>query len=197
MGGEGHCVPRRTRRELAVVLGVATAAFAGNGDSFKLGRNNTASAVSKLIKNGARPALDLRVDSGPPLAVNSSAKVAKLDSQRRRLRLRCATGQRLIGRLCYDENPQATNTVSNASDECHDLGGQLPGAMQRRSIRSEPGIDLGTTTPTWSADLQFLGTATPPNDLFAIAVFDSGGLQMTDDQQLRPFRCFYQPLAPR
>jgi preprotein translocase subunit SecE len=31
---------------LAVVLGVATAAFGANGDFFKLGKKNTASAVS-------------------------------------------------------------------------------------------------------------------------------------------------------
>lgn len=37
---------------LAVVFGVASMAFAGNGDAFKLGRNNTASALSKRITNG-------------------------------------------------------------------------------------------------------------------------------------------------
>jgi hypothetical protein len=66
-----------------------------------------------------------------------------------------------------------------------------------RSIRSEPDIDLGTnTTAHWSADLQFLGTTNPPNDLHAVAVFDTGGLQLVDDQQSRPFRCVYQPLTP-
>lgn len=29
-----------------------------------------------------------------------------------------------------------------------------------------------------------------------LAVLDSGGLQLVDDQLLRPFRCVYQPLKP-
>jgi len=48
----------------------------------------------------------------------------------------------------------------------------------------------------WSADLQFLGTANPPNYLHAVAVFDTGGLQLVDDPQPRSFRCVHQPLTP-
>ena len=50
----------------ALVLGVATAALGANGDFFKVGRANFASAVSVLDKSGAGPALRLLVDSGPP-----------------------------------------------------------------------------------------------------------------------------------
>ena len=67
---------------LALILGVATAAFGDNGDFFKVGKANTASAVSKLIKQGAGPALDLRVDSGTPLKVNSDTKVDKLNADK-------------------------------------------------------------------------------------------------------------------
>jgi len=66
----------------ALVLGVATAALGANGDFFKVGRANFASAVSVLDKNGAGPALRLLVDSGPPLAVNSSARVANLNADK-------------------------------------------------------------------------------------------------------------------
>jgi len=66
----------------ALIFGVATAAFGANGDFFKVGKSNTASAVSKLIKQGAGPALELRVDSGAPLKVNSETKVAKLNSDK-------------------------------------------------------------------------------------------------------------------
>jgi hypothetical protein len=61
---------------LALVLGVASAAFGADGDFLKVGKSNFASAVSVLDKSGAGPALKLLVDSGPPLAVNSSTKVA-------------------------------------------------------------------------------------------------------------------------
>jgi hypothetical protein len=65
---------------LALMFGVASMAFGANGDFFKVGRSNLASAVSTLTKSGAGPALSLKVGSGAPLAVNSSQKVAKLNS---------------------------------------------------------------------------------------------------------------------
>jgi hypothetical protein len=67
---------------LALVLGVAAAAFGANGDFFKVGRANLASAVSVLDKSGAGPALKLQVDSGAPMAVNSSTKVANLNADK-------------------------------------------------------------------------------------------------------------------
>ncbi len=67
---------------LAVVLGVATMALAANGQPFLLGKVNVATAVSKLVKQGSGPALSLRVDSGPPLAVNSTRKVTNLNVDR-------------------------------------------------------------------------------------------------------------------
>lgn len=65
---------------LALVFGVATTAMGANGDFFKVGKSNLASAVSVLTKRGAGPALDLRVGSGPPMQVNSQTKVANLNA---------------------------------------------------------------------------------------------------------------------
>lgn len=62
---------------VAVVLGLASVAFGADGDFFKVG-----SSISTLVKSGAGPALNLRVDSGPPLRVNSTAKVANLNADR-------------------------------------------------------------------------------------------------------------------
>ena len=67
---------------LAAVLGVASTALAANGKPFLLGKSNVATAVSKLVKSGAGPALELRVGSGPPLRVNSGARVANLNSDK-------------------------------------------------------------------------------------------------------------------
>ena len=67
---------------LALIFEVATAAFGANGDFLKLGKSNTASKVSKLIKQGAGPALDLQVNSGAPLKVNSETKVDKLNADK-------------------------------------------------------------------------------------------------------------------
>jgi hypothetical protein len=56
---------------MALVVGVASMALGANGDFFKVGKVNLASAVSVLTKSGAGPALRLKVDRGAPLAVNS------------------------------------------------------------------------------------------------------------------------------
>jgi hypothetical protein len=202
---------------LALVVGVASAAFGANGQAWVLGQSNVATAITRLGGTGGvdgpmlritnndagtdDSALSLNVQEGEaPLGVNRDTLVANLNSdQVDGFHAGCASGRRLIGGLCYDESPRpGTNTVTNASDECHRLGGQLPTALQLRSIRSEPGIDLGapTATPTWSADIQFAGTANPPNNLHAVAVFDTGGMALFDDQDLKPFRCVYQPLTP-
>lgn len=67
---------------LALLFGMASMALGANGDFFKVGRDNVASAVSTLTKSGAGPALRLKVDSGPPLAVNKQAKVKNLNADK-------------------------------------------------------------------------------------------------------------------
>jgi hypothetical protein len=84
---------------LAMLLGVATTALAGTGVGarFQLGQTNTVNAVTKLIGSVAGPslqvdnnstdanatALDLQVEAGKaPMKVNSSAKVANLNSDK-------------------------------------------------------------------------------------------------------------------
>lgn len=71
---------------LALLFGVASTALGANGKPFLLGKRNVASAVSTLVKQEPGPALRLQVGSGPPLAVNSGARIAnfnadKLDGQ--------------------------------------------------------------------------------------------------------------------
>ena len=67
---------------LALIFGVASTALGANGNPFLLGRKNVATSVSTLLKKGAGPALRLSVGSGPPLAVNTSAKVTNLNADR-------------------------------------------------------------------------------------------------------------------
>lgn len=66
---------------LAVMFGVATTALAAvPGDPLKLGRINVVNKLTTLVKRGSGPALSLKVGSGPPLAVNSTGKVANLNA---------------------------------------------------------------------------------------------------------------------
>jgi hypothetical protein len=67
---------------VGLLFGVATVALGANGDFFKVGRFNSASAVSVLDKRGAGPALRLKVGNDKPLAVDSSAKVDNLNADR-------------------------------------------------------------------------------------------------------------------
>ncbi len=67
---------------VALLFGVATTALGANGDFFKVGRSNSASAVSVLDKRGKGPALRLEVGNGKPLAVDSAAKVDNLNADR-------------------------------------------------------------------------------------------------------------------
>ena len=65
---------------LALMFGVTSMAFARDGQSFLLGARNVAQSVSTLVKQGAGPALSLQVDSGAPLKVSSSTRVANLNA---------------------------------------------------------------------------------------------------------------------
>src|SRR5215213_8124849 len=67
---------------LALLFGVASMAFARDGQSFLLGARNVASSVSTLVNSGTGPALSLQVDSGPPLAVNKQARVVNLNADK-------------------------------------------------------------------------------------------------------------------
>ncbi len=67
---------------LALLFGVASMAFARDGQPFVLGARNVASSVSTLVKQGAGPALSLQVGSGPPLALNSSARIRNLNADK-------------------------------------------------------------------------------------------------------------------
>ena len=66
---------------LALIFGLASTAMSATGNSFILGKENTAGQVSKLINSGAGAALRLEVQDGqPPLRVNSSTKVLNLNA---------------------------------------------------------------------------------------------------------------------
>lgn len=84
---------------LALVVGVASAAFGANGDAWRLGRANVATTITslggtlgvdgpmlRLTNNNPDPndtALDLQVQTGEaPMSVNSTTKVSNLNADR-------------------------------------------------------------------------------------------------------------------
>ena len=67
---------------MGLVFGMASVALGTDGQRFIIGALNTAESISTLEKSGKGPALSLKVDSGPPLAVNKQAKVANLNADK-------------------------------------------------------------------------------------------------------------------
>jgi hypothetical protein len=67
---------------LALMFGVASVALAGMGVGapFNLGKINKVDRVSTLVNEGIGPALSLQANSGAPLKVNSTTRVAKLNA---------------------------------------------------------------------------------------------------------------------
>ena len=65
---------------LALLFGESSMAFARDGEFLLLGERNVAQSLSTLVNQGTGPALSLEVGSGPPMKVNSSKKVAKLNA---------------------------------------------------------------------------------------------------------------------
>src|SRR3990170_4489976 len=66
---------------LALLFGVTSTALGANGKPLILGKAaNAASKITGLVKSGAGPALRLKVDSGPPLAVNTTDQVLNLNA---------------------------------------------------------------------------------------------------------------------
>jgi hypothetical protein len=67
---------------LGLLFGVASMAFARDGQSFILGQKNVASSLSTLVRHGTGPGLSIQTDDGPPLRTNSRYKVTNLNADR-------------------------------------------------------------------------------------------------------------------
>ena len=76
---EGNGVPYWPRGDTGPSVRGGIDGSRGQRQAFHLGKKNIASKVSKLIKSGVGPALNLQVSSGPPMAVNSSELLANAD----------------------------------------------------------------------------------------------------------------------
>ncbi|MGH3087858.1 MAG: hypothetical protein ACRDSJ_11150 [Rubrobacteraceae bacterium] len=179
---------------LAVVMGVASMAFAKNGKPFILGKNNVASAITTLIKQGPGPALNLRVDSGPPLKVNSAEVVPNLNADK------------LDGRDASTFADGAGGVASNADELDGKDSDELPGAVaQMAAIKgdtsdAEPfGALVFVTDPvtltTTSSTQRFVGVVSAPLKIVADPGTGEGPLEF------RYGLCYRQagttnPLAP-
>jgi hypothetical protein len=155
---------------MAILLGVASMAFAGNGDPWILGQLNSATSITRLAGQGGvdgpmlqltnkdsgsdDTALDLNVQSGePPMTVNSQAKVNNLNADR-------LDGQNSSAFASYERtvivSPVGTNAQNgqallNALSSINDASASKPYLLYiepetydlgKRSLQMKPYVDI-------------------------------------------------------
>jgi hypothetical protein len=150
----------------SLIVGVASVALGANGESFLLGRQNTASAVSTLAKRGAGPALRLQVGSGPPLTVNSSKQVAKLNADKVDGKDVSQLGVRGLERV----------SVDSSDNSGYDLSGGKTGDPP--NVRS--GLVVDVVQPVINANGQPIGVLVEAYEI-------SPGLGATETWNIRVF----------
>lgn len=149
---------------MALLLGVASMALGDNGDFFKVGRANLASAVSVLTKSGAGPALRLEVGSGAPLAVNSSAKVANLNADKVDGRsFACPGGTLFHEGVCIEVAKRPETGHASALRDCVDEGRRLPSVEELLTFRGRSGHDFAGNTAEWTSEIEYNGTSLGAN----------------------------------
>jgi hypothetical protein len=80
MGRLSHSMVALAVVTVGLTFGLASVGWAVNGKPLLAGNTNTATQPTVLDKAGAGPALDLRVGSGPALAVNTTNLVTNLNA---------------------------------------------------------------------------------------------------------------------
>jgi hypothetical protein len=165
---------------VALTLATVTPAIAANGGNFLLGRSNTATAVTTLIKSGVGPALQLVVPAGqPPLRVNATAGKAtnlnadKLDGQNSSAFLpvngtavnadkvdganfACPTGTLLHEAVCIETTKHTGTNFNGASAGCYSEKSRLPTVAELQTFHWRTGHDF--TAGEWTSDNGFDGT---------------------------------------
>lgn len=175
---------------LALVFGAASMALGANGKPFILGKKNTATKVSKLVRNAGGPALGLQVGAGkPPLTVNAAAGKAinlnadEVDGQS----LECPNGTLFHEGVCIETSKRSPASFSQADRTCLDEGKRLATIAELQTFRNRSGHDF--TTGEWTNDVESIGSSA-----FAAgtAIFPNGGRANSTDQM--NYRCVQPPL---
>lgn len=174
---------------LGLTIGIATEALAGNGDPFRLGRSNTAGNVTKLIKNGAGPALDISVDRGAPLEVDSDERVDRLNVDRvDGQSLECPAGTIFHEAACIESTARGPASYSTASPDCLDEGRRLPTPAELQTFRRRSGHDFtGTFELTVEQDL------TDSTAFVVVVQGSSGSYNHTPYGGIWKYRCVASP----
>lgn len=104
-----------------VLVGAANVAtYAANGHAFLLGSHNSETKASVLTRTSGGPALQLQTKkSSPPLAVNSSKKVARLNADQVDGFSAADFGQKIITSHCSVSAPAGTDTAVCATTPYH------------------------------------------------------------------------------
>lgn len=174
---------------LALTIGIASEALAGNGDPFRLGRSNTASNVTKLIKSGVGPALDISVDRGPPLKVDSDELVTDLNADEVDGRsFECPAGMIFHEAACIEATARGPASYHPASSDCRDEGRRLPTPAELQTFRTRSGHDF-----TGSYELPVEEDMTDSSFNAVIVEPSSGQHNLTPVGSIWKYRCVASP----
>jgi hypothetical protein len=174
---------------LALLFGVASTALGANGKPLILGKAaNKASKITGLVKKGAGPALRLRVDSGPPLAVNSSEKIDNLNADKvDGQSLECPSGTLFHEGVCIETSKRGSATFDQAEGDCLDEGNRLATIAELQTFRTRSGHDFATAE--WSNEVEMFSST------FRVAttIIPSSGSRLYSVGE-QDYRCVRQPL---
>lgn len=188
---------------LALFFGVGSMALGANGKPFLLGKNNLASALTKLTANtngqalqiqntnpGANDsALNLTVQQGEaPMRVNSDTAVANLNADKVDGRsFSCPAGTLFHEGACIELTKREPASAFTAEQDCLGEGRRLPTVAELQTFRLRAGtdFDLPETTSARGADdsLQYVVQVGP----------NSGETLFVDAGREEPYRCAVPP----
>jgi hypothetical protein len=99
----------------------------------------------------------------------------------------CPSGTTFIDGRCWDQAARGpADQISPAADDCSSRGGRLPSVLELRTIRDEPGIDLGGVV----AEAHYADDWTDGGEINVIG--DAGGINQVSTIENHPYRCVYE-----
>jgi hypothetical protein len=99
----------------------------------------------------------------------------------------CPSGTRFIDGRCWDQAARGpVGDIFAAADDCSSRAGRLPSILELRTIRDEPGIDLGELVP----EAHYADDWTAGGEINVVG--DIGGINQVSTTDDHPYRCVYE-----
>lgn len=170
-----------------------TSEVAGSGAAVRA----SATATSAIVATSSRnvPLFIAGPDDKPPMAVNSSERVARLNVDATDgWSFGCPESSVLSQGLCFELTARRAATAWDAADACQALDDygyryRLPSVQQLRAARAVEGIQI-------SADGEHTDSVQATGDVLqTLLAFEDGAVEPVPTTEERAFRCVTAPLS--